>query len=129
MASHVYPLAKQSFISGGINLTSATVKIVLLTSAYSYNAAHQFYSDLAGVIVASGALASKTVTNGVFDAADVTLTAVTAGSTIVALAGYVDTGTTTTSNLLWYNDGFSQATTGGDVTVQWDSGASRIFAL
>jgi hypothetical protein len=65
----------------------------------------------------------------VFDAADVTLTAVASGSTITALAGYKDTGTTTTSQLLWFNDGFSSATTGGDVTVQWDSGTSKIFAL
>jgi hypothetical protein len=129
MASHVYPKAKEAFISTGIDLTSATVKIVLLTSAYTYSASHQFYSDLSGVIVASGALASKTVALGVFDAADVTLTAVASGSTITALAGYKDTGTTTTSQLLWFNDGFSSATTGGDVTVQWDSGTSKIFAL
>jgi hypothetical protein len=35
MASHVYPKAKEAFISTGIDLTSATVKIVLLTSAYT----------------------------------------------------------------------------------------------
>lgn len=129
MASHVYPLAKQAFESGTIDLTSASIKVVLLTSAYTYSSTHQFLSDLTGTIATSGNLASKTVTNGVFDAADVTLTAVASGSTIAALAGFKDTGTGSTSPLIWFNDGFSQATTGGDVTVVFDSGSNRIFAL
>jgi|ERR1044072_491110 hypothetical protein len=129
MASHVYPLAKQSFVSAGIDLTSANIKVALLTSAYTYSATHQYYSDLSGVIASSGNLASKTVTNGVFDAADITLTAVTSGSTIAALALYKDTGTGSTSNLICFDDGLSQATNGGDITVQWDNGSNKIFAL
>jgi hypothetical protein len=129
MASHVYPLAKQSFISGGIDLTSSNVKIVLLTSAYTYSATHQFLTDLTGSIVTSGNLASKTVVNGVFDAADVTFTAVTTGSTVASLVGYKDTGTGSTSPLIWINDGFSLVTNGGDIQVQFDNGANKIFAL
>lgn len=129
MASHVYPLAKQSFESAGIDLTSVNIKIVLLTSAYTYSAAHQFRSSLSGAIQSSGNLASKTVSNGVFDAADVVFTAVAGGNTIAALVGYVDTGSSATDNLLFFVDGFSQATNGGDITVAWDNGAARIFAL
>ena len=130
MASHVYPLAKESFITGVINLSSDTIKLVLLTSAYTYSAAHQFRSSLSGVIgSASGAFASKTVALGVFNAANVTLTAVAGGSTIAALAIYKDTGSSATDNLIAFVDGFSQVTNGGDITVTWDSGASKIFAF
>lgn len=131
MASHVYPLAKQAFLSGSINLASDTIKVVLLEAGYTYSAAHQFYSDLSNVIgAASPALASKTETTGVFNAANVTLSAVVTGHTVAALVGFKDTGTTTTSPLLWFNDGFSQATNGGDITVSWDATAGvKIFAL
>ena len=129
MASHVYPLAKQSFESAGINLTSATIKVALLTSAYTYSAAHQFRSSLSGVVQLSGALTTKAVTNGVFSADNVTFPAVASGSTIVALALYVDTGSSATDNLIAFVDGFSQATNGGDIIVAWDAGSNKIFAL
>jgi hypothetical protein len=130
MASHVYPLAKQAFISAGINLTSDTIKIVLLDSTYTYSTAHQYYSDLSGVIgTASGALGSKTVTNGVFNAANETLSAVVTGHTIAALAGFKDTGVAGTSPLIWFDDGFSQVTNGGDINVNWDTGSNKIFSL
>lgn len=129
MASAIYPLARQAFLSGSINLGSDTIKVVLLTSAYTYSGSHQFLSDLTGTIAASGALASKTVTNGTFNASPVTLSAVTTGSTIAALAGYKDTGTGSTSNLLWFNDGFSQLTNGGDIVVTWDTGSNKIFVI
>jgi hypothetical protein len=126
--SHVYPLAKQAFESGTINLPADTIRIVFLSSAYTYSPAHQFYSDLGGIIgTASGALGTKTVVQGVFDAADITLVSVPTGNTITQIAGYKDTGTTTTSPLIWVHDGLNQATNGGDIQVQWN--ASGIFAL
>ncbi len=129
MASHVYPLYKQVIEGTGLNLSSSNLKVALLTSSYTYSGSHQYYSDLSGVIASSGNLASKTVTNGVFDAADITLTAVTTGSTIAALVVYYDSGAGATSNLICFVDGLSQATNGGDITVAWDNGASKIFAL
>ena len=130
MASHVYPLAKQSFLSAGINMTSATIKAALVTSGYTYSASDQFRSALgANSIALSGALSGKSVTNGVFDASDITLSAVAGGSTVAAIVGYVDTGSAATDNLLWFEDGFSLATNGGDITIAWDNGASKIFAL
>ena len=43
-----------------------------------------------------------------------------------------DTGVAGTSALLAYIDnitGFPLATNGGDITIQWDNGAYRIFSL
>jgi hypothetical protein len=132
MASHVYPLAKQSFISGAIDLTSVNLKVALLDSSYTYSSSHQYINatGFSGATIAtSGNLASKTVTNGVFNAANITLTAVATGHTISALAVYRDSGSSATSDLICYVDGLSQATNGGDITVSWDTGSNKIFAL
>lgn len=96
-------------------------------------ATDQFLSDIgAGARVFTTAnLASKTVTGGVFDAADITVTGVS-GATVESVNVYKDTGTDTTSPLVAYFDtgtGFPFTPNGGDVTIQWDAGASRIFAL
>ena len=133
MASAVYPKSIITIMSGGINLASLAVKAVLLdTATYTYNAAHQFYSDLSGVVATeTGALGSKTigvVGTGVFDAADATVTAAT-GTSAEALATFIDRGgAATADDLLSYNELSAPVTpNGGDITVQWD--AAGIFSL
>lgn len=72
------------------------------------------------------------MTNGVFDAADSTFTsvAVSGSKTVQALVVYKDTGSAATSPLIAYIDGFTAVTpSGGNITVTWDNGASKIFAL
>jgi ribosomal protein S11 len=58
----------------------------------------------AAVVGTPQTLTSPTVTNGVFDSADVTYTAVT-GASVEAFAQYKDTGTASTSRMLFFNDG------------------------
>jgi hypothetical protein len=136
MANAVYPLAKQAFISGTIDLTSATVKIALIktSSGYTYSSAHQFFSDTtpaSNLVGTAQTLGSKTVTNGVFNAANPTFTAVS-GSVVGALVIYKDTGSNATSPLIAYIDtgtGLPVTPNGGDINVVFDSGASKIFAL
>ena len=78
MANAMYPSAKESFITGGIDVATATIKNDLIyTGTYVYSSAHNFYDDVVGSVDTSGALASKTTTNGTFDAADLTLQIVT----------------------------------------------------
>lgn len=129
MSPAVYPLAQQAFLSAAINMASDDIKVVLLTSAYTYSATHQYYTDLTGTIQVSPTLASKSITNGTFNAANVTLSSVASGSTIAAFAGFYDTGTPSTSPLIWFNDGFSQLTNGGAIVIDWDSGSSKIFVI
>ena len=132
MANALYPKYKEALLTAGLNLTSLNVKVALVdTGTYTYSAAHQFMSSVAsGVVARSGNLASKTVTNGVFDAADITLTAVS-GTTVEALVLYRDSGSDATSELIAYLDtgvtGLVLTPNGGDVTIQWN--ASGIFAL
>lgn len=132
MASVVYPKAKEAMLTGAVNLSSGTVKAALIdTGAYTYNSAHDFYDDVpSGAIVAvSGALANKTVTNGTFDADDITLTNVT-GATVEAVIVFLDTGTPATSRLLAYIDsgsGLPYTPNGATVTISWN--LSGIFNL
>ena len=133
MANLLYPKGKQNFISGNINLVSGTIKVVLIdTGTYTYSALHDAYDDLSGVVGTPSEILTKTVTNGVFDGADTTFTSVT-GASIEALVVYLDSGTPSTSYLIAYIDtvsgGLPITSSGGNIVIQWDSGASKIFAL
>lgn len=132
MASAIYPKFKESVLQAGANLSSGTVKAALVdTGTYTYSAAHQYYSSVSGVVGTPQTLGTKTFTNGVFDAADVTYTAVT-GATVEAVVLYIDTGTPSTSQLIAYIDtatGLPATPNGGDISVTWDNGANKILAL
>ena len=79
MANVLYPKAKEDFLAGNLNLSSNTVTIALVdTGVYTFNTAHEDRADVPNsAVVATANLASKTITSGVFDAADVTFTSVT----------------------------------------------------
>ncbi len=82
-------------------------------------------------VAVSAALTAKTVTDGVADAADVTLSAVT-GDPSEAIVIFKDTGTEATSRLIAHIDtatGLPVSPNGGDITVQWSNDSSRIFRL
>ncbi len=134
MANALYGKGKEKLLSGAINMSSDTIKAALVSSAYTPNlSTNEFWSDVvANILNTAGTLGSKTVTLGVFDAADITFTAVTSGSTAKAVVLYKDTGLNSTSPLIAYIDtltGFPLATNGGDIQIIWDSGANKIFAL
>lgn len=135
MASGLYDSAREAFLTGSINADTADIRAILIDAAdYTVDLAnHDFLNDVAsGARVAtSGSLASTTVADGVFDASDVTFTAVT-GDSVEAIVLYVHTGVESTSNLIAYIDsvtGFPLTPNGGDVIVAWDSGTNRIFKL
>ena len=133
MANAIYPKYKEALLdaTANVDLKDGTVKVALVdTGVYTYNAAHDFYDDVTGVVGTPQAIANKTVTNGVFDGDNVTYTTVT-GATVEALIIYVDTGNAATSRLVAYIDtsvtGLPVTPNGGDISITW-SGAG-IFAL
>ena len=134
MASVVYPKAKEQFLQGGINLSTADVRAVFVDAAdYTYNAAHDFLDDVAAGsrVGVSGALTTKTFTNGVFDADDITVSSVS-GDQFEAVILYVHTGSDATARLIAYIDsgsGLPFTPSGGNITITWDNGANKIFAL
>ncbi len=134
MANALYGLGKAKILSGAINLPSDTIKAALVSTSYTPNlATDEWYSTIsANVLGTPQTLGTKSVTLGVFDAADPTFAAVTAGSTAKALVIYKDTGVAGTSPLLAYIDtitGFPLATNGGDIQITIDSGAYKLFAI
>jgi hypothetical protein len=72
----------------------------------------------------STALQNTSVTNGLFDADDITLSAVT-GDTSEAIIIYVHTGTESTSRLVLYIDsgvtGLPATPSGGDISLAWNA--------
>ena len=134
MANALYVKGKEKILSASINFTSDTIKVALVKNTYPQNlSTDEFYTSISTYVVGTPqTLGSKTVTGGVFDAADVTFAAVAAGDTLEGVVIYKDTGVAGTSPLLAYIDtitGFPLATNGGDITIQWDNGAYKIFSL
>lgn len=126
MANAVYPLYKQALLDAdaNIDLNDLTVKVALVDlGTYTYSAAHQFLSSLTGVVGTAQTLANTTVTNGLFDADNVTFPSVS-GATVEALVIYIDTGVAGTSRLVAFIDtgvtGLPVTPNGGDITVTWN---------
>lgn len=128
----VYPKGGEKMLSGAINYSTDTLKAVALPSSYTYDAAHEFLSDVGTVVGTAVTLAGKTITDGVFDANDLALGALAGGSTLGSIVVYKDTGSAGTSPLLLrLTDitGFPLATSGTDISIRWSDGASKIFDL
>ena len=136
MANALYGLGKQAILNKEIDLDTDTIKAILLNSSYVPNlVTDQFLSGVTTYRVTGTtdqALTTKSVTLGVFDADDVTFTAVASGSTAKYVGLYRDSGSAATSQLIALFDtitNFPVTTNGGNITVQWDNGAYKIFAL
>jgi len=135
MSNALYDKGREKFLTGAISWSSDDIKAVLVdTGAYTPNlSTHEFLSDIAGGarIATSANLASKTTTDGDYDAAAVTFSAVS-GPTVELIVLYKDTGSAATSPLIAAIDTATNlpvTPNGGDITVQWDAGASKIFKL
>lgn len=135
MANALYDLGRQAFLEGSIAWLTANIKAVLVDSgAYTRNlTTDQYLSDIPGGarIATSSNLSGKTSTSGVADADDVTFSSVSGvQSEYVVL--YKDTGTASTSPLICCIDtatGLPVTPSGGNITVVWSSGSSKIFKL
>jgi hypothetical protein len=137
VANALYPLWKEAILqasaSSALNGSGTTgVYAALVTSAYTYSATDQFYSSLSGVLGTPQEITAKSYTNGLFDGADVTYTAVAGGSTGTAIVIYVkNAGANTTWRLFAYIDtgvtNLPVITNGGDITISWN--ASGIVQL
>lgn len=109
MANAVYPKYLKACIDGdpNTNLISGNVKAALVhtgTGGYTYNAAHEFVSDLTGIVARTGNAGTKSATDsGAFESGTVQATAVT-GSEVDAVVLYVDSGADSSSRLVVYYD-------------------------
>lgn len=135
MPNALYGLGREGFLGSDIDWDADTIKVVAIDTA-AYTVAidtHQFLSDIAAGarIAISAALSTKTKALGVANAANVVWSAVT-GASIEAIAIYQDTGVEGTSRLIAYIDtatGLPVTPNGGDINLNWDTGADKIFKL
>lgn len=132
MANAVYPKFKEELLKGtsgtSLNGSGTTGVYVALvdTGTYTYSSSHQYYSSISsGVVGTPVELTSKSFTNGLFDAADSTFSAVS-GSSAEALVFYVkNAGANTTWPLVAYIDtgatGLPVTPNGGDISVVYNA--------
>lgn len=125
MSSQLYPKGAENFLDGEIDLGADNIKLLFYSG--SYNSAHEFHADLTGgsIVGTSPNLAGKTVTNGVFDANDLTVTGASA-SAFTHVVLYQDTGSSATSRLIAFFD-VASFTPSGDVLVIFH--ASGLFSI
>lgn len=135
MASAFYAKGKENLLAGNIDFDTDDIKVVLTDdSDYTPNdSTDETLEDVtaAGRVATSANLSSKTVTDGAFDSADVTLSSVS-GDQSEQLVLYKASGVESTSYLFCRMDsanvtGLPVTPNGGDITVTWD--ATGIFSL
>jgi hypothetical protein len=136
VANFIYGKAKQSLLNGEFNISSDSLKVLLVTDSYvpSQNT-DQFVSNISGSYIKQRTSSLTNVTNilGVIDADDVTV-AEYSGLAFKALVIYKDSGTDSTSRLLAYIDtatgipfaGINSAT---NITINWSNGSNKIISL
>lgn len=143
MANARYSKANEGLLDGSIDWDTATIKVALVRGYTPSLTTHQFVSDVTGaggtLVATSAALSSKTKTDGVADAADVTFTAVPSGTAIAhvlifqssAVTGGADVAATSQRviGLIDTATGLPVTPNGTDINVVWDAGANRIFKV
>lgn len=135
MANVLYDKGREGFLDGSIDWDTDDIRVMLVRSSYTFSAAHDFVDDITtgNENGRSAALASKTVTSGVADAADTTITA-TAAAASNALVIFKHTGSDATARLIAYIDtpasGLPFTPSASQVVpITWDNGANKIFRL
>lgn len=140
MADVIYNSFKRDIMNGSIDLDTDTIKVMLVTSAYTPDQdTHTKRSDITNEVSGTGysaggaALANKVVSvdntdnEGVFDADDLTW----ASSTITARGAVLYKsrgGASTADELICYIDFTTdKSSSSGDFTIQW--GAEGILNL
>ncbi|MFI2664877.1 hypothetical protein [Micromonospora carbonacea] len=131
----------EGLMDGSIDLDTASVKVSLVRG-YTFSAAHRTVSDVTGAGGAingtSAALTGKTVTGGVFDADDTTISATASASNhglllfqASASTGGADVAASSQRLIAWYDTGTGlpiQPGT-GTVTVTWPASSPRILKV
>lgn len=144
MANSLYGKGREEFLGGDIDWDAGDIKLLLYDASQSPDIDVDYLCDKDTIPDAdrvtnglSGNFASKTKTLGVADADDVVLATVS-GDEVVGFVIALDGGgglveqTTTTDLLIADIDtatGLPVTPNGGNITIAWDAGASKIFKL
>lgn len=139
MATFMYKKAKAAILSGDIDLLGDDIKVVLARIGGGHYVADenadQFLSAIiSGDRIATTAnLASKSVTSGIFDAADSLFSTVSAGPAGGALVIYRDSGSgAASSEVIMYTEdyvGLPVTPIGSDINIAFPNTTNKILAL
>jgi len=141
MANFLYDKYREACLTKtGPSYSTGTIKVAMLNAKYSASqGSDQFLSGIIGaassklVKRSTTALASKTITAGVANAANFTVAAVPAGTTqVTQIVLYRDTGSDATSDVLVYINlatGLPFTPAGTNVTIAWSTTTNKIFKL
>jgi hypothetical protein len=135
MASGLFDSGRNRFARGDTlwkASAGSTIKCALIDSGVTVPnlATHTTMSDLRTAVVGTdGAMTLLDPTAGVVDANDVTFSAVT-GNSVEGIVIYHEVSASDANRFLLAWEEFTAVTpNGGDITIQWDSGANKIFKL
>lgn len=125
-----------NFAEGNISFLSDNIKVFLASSSYTPNtgaAGDEYLASVPGgaIVATSGNLASKTDSGGTLDAANLVFSSVS-GSTVTQFAMYTDTGSGSTSPLMFLWDtavNLPVVPNGGNITIQWAGSPNYIATL
>lgn len=142
MAAYFYDGAREAFANAEIDWDTHDIKAVLCKSGYvASQSADDFLSSIlvANRVAITGNLAGKTQTDGILDAADITIAAASFlnNGPATQLVVYRDTGVEATSRLILRHDGTTFAGLAGtgythaglDCKIQWPGDANKIGKL
>ena len=143
MSNAAFTPGIEGLMSGEIDLDTAVLKAALVRG-YTFSAAHKFVSDItsnSGVLNGtSAALGSVSITGGVLDAADTTITTTASAvnhSVVIFQASAVTGGSDVASSsqrLVAWLDTASDSSLPiqpgtGSVAVTWSNGSSKIIKI
>lgn len=132
MSNSVYPPFKGFLLTAAANVsldqddaTNGPFVALVDLGTYTYSAAHDFYSDLSGIVGTDQRIATPTTVGGLFDGDNVTYTAVS-GATVEALVFYrKNAGANTTWKLVAFEDtgvtGLPVTPNGGDISITFNA--------
>lgn len=134
MAGHTYKRGAEARLNADVDLLLDAICVVLVdlddyTPDYDVD---EFLGDIpvAARVAISSALTGKSTANGIFDADDVVLSAVT-GDQCEGAAIFQNTGSPATSRLLWMFrtpgvPGLPVTPNGTNITITWNDGPNKI---
>ena len=130
MANGMYNIGKQGLIDGTIDMDTNVIKARLVKDTYTFSNTDTSLTPITKITgTTDQTLGSRTVTDGVFDAADPTFTAVAGGETITAWVVFKFVTNDADSIPIGFLDLTDTPTNGSDIIINIDSGANKVFAL
>lgn len=148
MANALYDPGREGIADDTISLSVGVLKVLLVRltagGAPVFTASQKFVSDLTAthtIASTSAALASKTFTSGVLDAADLATAFAAVAANVnnhvlvliqaSAVTGGGDVAATAQRLIAWIDTGTNLPVVpnGGDIGITWDNGTNKIFKL